>query len=391
MSKRKASSSSSSGSSEKKAKTDTKNQIFSAVKAYLLALPAETLACHALVLQVCDDKTSKLAESAKKSRALWFQCAKNLQDASMADLAFLGGRNSRRPSPEELKDLDQQVRESRIQLLQVEKELSAALGSPLGMPEDQSARTIAENLYALPMLPRIQVGDPHTLAPKAKLLFESLDQKSTDIKLLWPTDSLDEKQQSEVLQNLSTWWQDKSKDLNGMVELHRVNKPTVFGATESQLEVRAKVDIPKFTVAVYQSLVATVEEYHKLFPEHVRLLSDRYSHDLTHQVQGLKLIATAYPNYGNATMRINDFRANPWQGTSDDDEIPNCVFAEVVRGNWPYIFVVTTKAIKKGEVLTTDYGVMYWANDKQAMEERRKFVKLLKAVCPSLETEFLGS
>ena len=41
---------------------------------------------------------------------------------------------------------------------------------------------------------------------------------------------------------------------------------------------------------------------------------------------------------------------------------PNCRFVKVLEQGWPYLFVVSSRAIGAGEELLLDYGDEYWAS-----------------------------
>ena len=79
---------------------------------------------------------------------------------------------------------------------------------------------------------------------------------------------------------------------------------------------------------------------------------------------------------GGLACFINDYRPNPYNDPATTAALaraeadgsaalaagPNCRFVKVLEQGWPYLFVVSSRAIGAGEELLLDYGDEYWAS-----------------------------
>lgn len=73
----------------------------------------------------------------------------------------------------------------------------------------------------------------------------------------------------------------------------------------------------------------------------------------------------------NPLSRSNDYRTNIDDPTGPQDRKPNGAYAEIWQGGLPYIVFFTTRATRKGEEITWDYGQGYWGD-----AEMRRFRSL---------------
>ena len=73
-----------------------------------------------------------------------------------------------------------------------------------------------------------------------------------------------------------------------------------------------------------------------------------------------------FPSLRNPMALINDYCGpNRDEASMSTLPPPNCRYCVVKISGWPYIFVVMTRDIEKGEPLRVDYGDNFWTNNER--------------------------
>jgi hypothetical protein len=86
----------------------------------------------------------------------------------------------------------------------------------------------------------------------------------------------------------------------------------------------------------------------------------------------------------NEASLVNDVRFNVLgeEPVERDDTVS---FVELLVNGWPHVFIIMTKAVKRGKEFLIDYGKEYW--NKRAMALYKKRLDSQKAKVDLLETE----
>jgi hypothetical protein len=82
----------------------------------------------------------------------------------------------------------------------------------------------------------------------------------------------------------------------------------------------------------------------------------------------------------NEASLINDVRFNGGKSLlleRDDNES----FVELLVNGWPHVFIITTKAIKRGKEFLIDYGKEYWNKRAMALYNSGWIVKRPRLIC----------
>jgi hypothetical protein len=79
-----------------------------------------------------------------------------------------------------------------------------------------------------------------------------------------------------------------------------------------------------------------------------------------------------FPFQGNEMSIVNDY-AGPDRSEfhKSQQTPPNCKYQVIKSNGWPYVFVMATCKIKKGQPLRADYGDAFWETVKEERFEKR--------------------